>query len=166
MPSDTVQIPALKAQKRNERMKVWIPVITAAISLIGTITVGVLQTYSASVDDTKAIMKDLQEIQKHTNEQVIPLLQEAISSCKERIAKLEGKLEILVSQQDKAAARRHASRGEEVRLPKTLLEKLIGTDRVHGFVKTMAEPKDKEFKIPKLELPQQQAQQVMPTIEH
>jgi hypothetical protein len=151
MARDTVKIPALR---RRDAIKIWIPVITASISLIGTISVAIVQTYSATAVETSIIMKNLdvvikniKEIQGYTNTKVLPTLQTAIGSCKEKIANLEGKLEVLLQKR-----RVH----HNVTVPKTLFDKMLGKTTAEWLTKTITKPK--MFEIPKLQL-QQQVQQ-------
>jgi len=85
-PGETPKQPV----KATDKIKAWAPIITAIIALVGTIAVAYFQSNSAKGSDLK-------EIVKHTNNVVLPKLEDTIVSLRERVAKLEVMNEVLQS---------------------------------------------------------------------
>ena len=135
-----------KLDPKTARVKAWMPLITALISLAGVITVAILQFGAARESSVKTIVEQL-------NDKVIPNLQQGfndlsdtnnkivdkVSEQQARIARLEGILEILL--RDKYGARR---KPPEL---KPLLTKPAPLDKT--------DEKKEKIEIPKINIQQQ-----------
>lgn len=116
-------MPSEKA--KLEWVKALGPIIISVLSLISAIFVGILQTYSASNSEVENIVA-------HINGTLIPSIQDAVTEVRERQARLEGQLELMLER-------------SVLSLPKDT--KFFGELR-------SGPPEKKDFKIPKLKVQQ------------
>jgi len=89
-----------KLDPKTARIKALMPLFTALVSLAGVITVAILQFGTARESSVTAVIEQTNVVVEQINEKVIPRLQSLVDSLtkenvelRERIAKLEGKLE-------------------------------------------------------------------------
>lgn len=149
---ETVRIEKQKAPKQNkaEIIRAWGVIIGAILAFATSITVAILQKDSVTKDDLKEVTSkqtdSLDSIERHTNEVVIPKLQETIVSMRERIARNETEIKNLKEERN----RRRPTR--PTRLQPMSLDMPDSDESEMVTVEHMS-PK-KEFSIPKLKIEQ------------
>ena len=132
--------------RKSSMLKALAPIITALLALIGSVTVAFLQARSASYEDINKVNKYSSsvrdELQRQTNEIVVPALQEKINSLMFELGKLDARVNALEKERDSLLNRFFAHRRAERAEHKP--------DEAAPAAAT-----EEKFVIPKLNLPEQ-----------